>query len=343
LGLRPWMEKHKIEYIVTDDKEGANSTFDKHIPDADVIITTPFWPGYVTKERLAKAKNLKLLLTAGIGSDHIDLLACQEKGNLTVAEVTGCNVVSVAEHVIMQILVLIRNFVPSYKQVCEGGWDIAAITQKQFDLEGKVVGSVGAGRIGQRVLERLVPFNCKELLYTDYARLSGQREKELKARYVGLEELVKSCDVVTINCPLHKGTEHLFDKKLISTMKKGSYLVNTSRGKICKAEDVAEMLKNGHLAGYAGDVWYPQPAPKDHPWRTMTNHAMTPHMSGTSIDAQARYAKGVKDILEDFMQGKPIQEDCVMLEGKKLAPQYDPQADKNKRSLDFKQSYEKLL
>jgi len=189
----------------------------------------------------------------------------------------------------------------------------------------------------------LVPFNCKELLYYDYARLPSEREKELKSRFVGLEELVKSCDLVTINCPLHKGTEHLFDKKLMSTMKKGSYLVNTSRGKIVKADDLAELLKSGHLSGYAGDVWYPQPAPKDHPWRTMPNHAMTPHMSGTSIDAQARYSLGVKELLVNFMEGKPLREDCIMLQGTKLAPQYDPNATSDKRSLSFKSSYEKLL
>ena len=83
-----------------------------------------------------------------------------------------------------------------------------------------------------------------------------------------------------------QATEHLFNKEMIAKMPKGSYLVNTARGKICEANAVAEALESGHLRGYAGDVWYPQPAPKDHPWRTMPNHAMTPHYSGTTLDAQ---------------------------------------------------------
>ena len=91
-----------------------------------------------------------------------------------------------------------------------------------------------------------------------------------------VESLVKVCDVVTINCPLHPETENLFDDKLISKMKKGAYIVNTARGKICNREAIAKALKSGQLSGYAGDVWFPQPAPNDHIWRSMPNHGMTP-------------------------------------------------------------------
>ena len=103
--------------------------------------------------------------------------------------------------------------------------------------------------------------------------------------------MLAQCDVVTINCPLHEKTRGLFNKDLISKMKKGSWLVNTARGAIVVKEDVAQALKDGHLRGYGGDVWFPQPAPKDHPLRYAQNpwgggNAMVPHMSGTSIDAQ---------------------------------------------------------
>ena len=89
----------------------------------------------------------------------------------------------------------------------------------------------------------------------------------------------------------------------------GSYLINTARGAIVVKEDVAAALKSGHLAGYGGDVWFPQPAPKDHPLRTAKNpfgggNAMVPHMSGTSLDAQKRYANGTKSILESYLSGK---------------------------------------
>ncbi|KAK9271624.1 hypothetical protein L1049_001987 [Liquidambar formosana] len=136
LGIRDWLESQGHHYIVTDDKEGPDCELEKHIPDLHVLITTPFHPAYVSAERIKKAKNLQLLLTAGIGSDHIDLKAAAEAG-LTVAEVTGSNVVSVAEDELMRILILVRNFIPGYKQVINGDWNVAAIAYKAYDLEGK--------------------------------------------------------------------------------------------------------------------------------------------------------------------------------------------------------------
>lgn len=311
LGIRKWLEDAGHTLVTTSDKEGENSTFDKELVDAEIIITTPFHPGYLTAERLAKAKKLKLAITAGIGSDHIDLNAANKtNGGITVAEVTGSNVVSVAEHVVMTILVLIRNFVPAHEMIEAGNWDVAEAAKNEFDLEGKVVGTVAVGRIGERVLRRLKAFDCKELLYYDYQPLSPEKEKEIGCRRVtDLEEMLAQCDVVTINCPLHEKTRGLFNKDLIAKMKKGSYLVNTARGAIVVKEDVAEALKSGHLRGYGGDVWFPQPAPKDHPLRYAKNpfgggNAMVPHVSGTSLDAQKRYADGTKSILDSYLSGR---------------------------------------
>lgn len=322
LGLRKWLEDQGHELITTSDKEGAGSEFEKHLVDAEVIITTPFHPAYITRERLEKAKNLKICITAGVGSDHVDLNTANER-KIAVLEVTGSNVTSVAEHVIMTMLVLVRNFVPAHEQVMRGEWDVAAVAKDSYDLEGKVVATVGAGRIGVRVLQRLVPFNCKELLYYDYQPLPDSIVKEIGCRRVeNLEEMLAQADVVTINCPLHEQTKGMFNKQLLSKMKKGAWLVNTARGAICNAEDVAEALKTGQLRGYGGDVWNPQPAPKNHPWRTAFNkygagNAMTPHISGTSLDAQERYAAGTKKILESYLSGKHDynSDDIIVIDG----------------------------
>lgn len=301
---------------------------------ADHVSLNSFHPGYLTAERLAKAKKLKLAITAGIGSDHVDLNAANKtNGGITVAEVTGSNVVSVAEHVVMTILVLIRNFVPAHEQVERGEWDVAAVAKQEYDLEGKVVGTVGVGRIGERVLRRLKAFDCDELLYYDYQPLPKAVSDDIGCtRVENLVEMLKRCDIVTINCPLHEKTKGLFNKELISHMKpgksmagvpsclhvisphtdktsQGSYLINTARGAIVVKEDVAHALEHGPLAGYGGDVWFPQPAPGDHPLRTAKNpfgggNAMVPHMSGTSLDAQKRYADGTKAILESYLSGK---------------------------------------
>jgi formate dehydrogenase len=318
LGLRGFLEAQGHTLVVTADKDGANSAFERELPDAEIVISQPFWPAYLTAERIAMAPKLKLAITAGIGSDHVDLQAAIERG-ITVAEVTYCNSVSVAEHVVMMILSLVRNYIPSYQWVVNGGWNIADCVSRSYDLEGMAIGTVGAGRIGTAVLRRLKPFDVK-LHYTDRHRLPGSVQEELNVTFhPSPESLVRTCDVVTINVPLHPETEHLFNDALIAKMKRGAYLVNTARGKICDRDAVARALKNGQLAGYAGDVWFPQPAPKDHPWRTMLHHGMTPHVSGTSLSAQARYAAGVREILECWFEGRPLREEYLIVAGGKLA------------------------
>src|SRR5919109_2193969 len=169
LGLRPFLEERGHRLVVTSDKDGPDSAFERELREAEIVISQPFWPAYLTAERIAKAPNLKLALTAGIGSDHVDLAAAMERG-ITVAEVTYCNSISVAEHVVMMILALVRNYLPSYQWVVKGGWNIADCAARSYDLEGMHVGTVAAGRIGLAVLRRLKPFDT-HLHYTDRHRL----------------------------------------------------------------------------------------------------------------------------------------------------------------------------
>jgi formate dehydrogenase len=318
LGLRKFLEDAGHELVVTSDKDGEDSEFEKHLVDADVVISQPFWPAYLTAERIEKAKNLKLAITAGIGSDHVDLEGAMKKG-ITVAEVTYCNSISVAEHVVMMILGLVRNYIASHEIVTDGGWNIADAVSREYDLEGMQVGTVAAGRIGLAVLRRLAPFEVG-LHYTDRHRLPKEVEEELDLTFhETAQEMIPQCDVVTINAPLHPETEHLFDDEMIASMKRGTYLINTARGKICDRDAIVRGLESGQLAGYAGDVWFPQPAPQDHPWRTMPHEGMTPHTSGSSLSAQTRYAAGTREILECFFDEKPIRDEYLIVDDGKLA------------------------
>jgi formate dehydrogenase len=318
LGLRKFLEKAGHTLVVTSDKDGKNSRLDRELADAEIVISQPFWPAYMTAERIAKAPKLKMIITAGIGSDHTDLQAAMDRG-ITVAEVTYSNSNSVAEHVVMTILALVRNYIPSYNWVIKGGWNIADCVSRSYDLEGMHVGTVAAGRIGLRVLRLLKPHDV-HLHYMDRFRLPPEVEKELNLTYhTTLESLTKVCDVVTLNCPLHPETEHMINDKSLKNFKRGAYLVNTARGKLCDRDAIVRALESGQLAGYAGDVWFPQPAPQDHPWRTMPHHGMTPHISGTSLSAQARYAAGTREILESYFAGKPIRNEYLIVQGGKLA------------------------
>ena len=318
LGLRKFLESNGHEFVVTNSKDGDGCEADKHIVDADIVISQPFFPYYLTKERIAKAKNLKMAITAGIGSDHVDLQAAMEN-KIDVVEVTFCTSRSVAEHIVMMIVSMVRDYHNQHRIVNEGGWNIADAVQRSYDVEGMHIGTVAAGRIGLDALRKMKPFDV-HLHYFDRHKLPDSVEKELNLTFHdSVESMVKVCDVVTINCPLHPETENLFNKNMISKMKKGAYIINTARGKICNKDDIAEALKSGQLSGYAGDVWFPQPAPNDHVWRSMPNHGMTPHTSGTSLSAQARYADGTREILECFFDKKPIRDQYLIVKDGQLA------------------------
>ena len=318
LGLRKFLEGNGHEFIVTNSKDGDGCEADKHIVDADIVISQPFFPYYLTAEKIKKAKNLKMAITAGIGSDHVDLQAAMDN-KIDVVEVTFCNSRSVAEHIVMMIVSMVRDYHNQHRIVNEGGWNIADAVHRSYDVEGMHIGTVAAGRIGLDALRKMKPFDV-HLHYFDRHKLPDSVEKELNLTFHNsVESMVKVCDVVTINCPLHPETENLFNKDLISKMKKGAYIVNTARGKICNKDDIADALKSGQLSGYAGDVWFPQPAPNDHVWRSMPNHGMTPHTSGTSLSAQARYADGVREILECFFDKKPIRDQYLIVKDGQLA------------------------
>lgn len=318
LGLRAYLQAHGHELIVTSDKDGADSTFDRHLVDADVVISQPFWPAYLTADRIAKATRLKLALTAGIGSDHVDLKAAAAHG-ITVAEVTFSNSISVAEHVVMTALALVRNYLPSHQIANNGGWNIADCVSRSYDIEGMHFGTLGAGRIGLAVLRRMKPFDVV-LHYYDPHRLSAEVEQELGLTYHDTpESLVKVCDIVNVQTPLYPSTEGFINKAFLSNFKRGAYLVNTARGALTERDPIVAALESGQLAGYGGDVWFPQPAPVDHPWRRMPHQGMTPHISGTSLSGQARYAAGTLEILQCFFENKPIRSQYLIVDGGNLA------------------------
>ena len=318
LGLRKFLEDAGHTLVVTSSKDGEGNVADKELINADIVISQPFFPYYLTREKMESAKNLKMAITAGIGSDHVDLQAAMDN-NVDVIEVTFCNSRSVAEHIVMMIISMVRDYHTQHAIAKSGGWNIADAVKRSYDVEGMNIGTVAAGRIGLDVLRKMKPFDV-HLHYFDRHRLPDSVEQELNLTFhESVESMIAVCDVVTINCPLHPETEHLFDAAMISKMKKGAYIVNTARGKICDKDAIAAALESGQLSGYAGDVWFPQPAPNDHVWRTMPNNGMTPHTSGTSLTAQARYSAGVREILECFFDNQPIRDEYLIVQNGDLA------------------------
>lgn len=311
LGLRDFLESRGHELVTTTD---TGDGLDQELADAEVLITTPFWPVYLDENRVKSAGNLKLVITAGIGSDHTDPETAKQHG-ITVAEVTGSNVVSVAEHNVLQILALVRNFVPAHREAREGGWDVAKIAAPSHDLEGKTVGIVGLGAIGARTALRLKGFDVRMLYFANHRRSPGE-EETLGVRYARLDTLVAESDVICLALPLMDGSQALFGPERLKAMKPGSWLVNTARGAIVDRDALVESLESGHLAGYAGDTWYPQPAPADHPWRSLPadSEAMTIHCSGMTLEAQDKIAEGVTEMLDAYLDGRPLPDDYLVVD-----------------------------
>lgn len=307
LDLRDRLPSGKHTVIGTTE---TGEALDEELADADVLVTTPFWPVYLDESRIRKARKLGLVINAGVGSDHIDREAAGRHG-VSVAEVTGSNVVSVAEHNVLQILALVRDFLPAHRQVEEGRWDVAEAVRASHDLEGKTVGIVGLGAIGGRTALRLKGFDVR-VLYSANHRRSPAEEATLGVRYARLDDLVAESDVICLALPLTEESKGLFGRERLGAMKPGSWLVNTARGALVDTEALVEAVESGHLGGYAGDTWYPQPAPSDHPWRTMPRQAMTIHTSGMSIEAQERIAAGVEEILLAYAEGGPLPADYLL-------------------------------
>ncbi|MEK5170296.1 MULTISPECIES: NAD-dependent formate dehydrogenase [Staphylococcus] len=310
IGLRDFLKDSDHELVILKNGE---DDLDKHLSDMDIVISAPFYPAYMTKERIEKAPNLKLAITAGVGSDHVDLDAAS-KNDVGVVEVTGSNTVSVAEHAVMDLLIVLRNFMEGHRQSVEGEWDLSKVGNQARELQNKTIGIFGFGRIGQLVAERLKPFNVTIQHYDPI----NQKDNE-NSSFVEFEELVKTSDAITIHAPLTPSTDNLFNEDVLNKMKKGSYLVNTARGKIVNTQALVNAVNSGQIQGYAGDVWYPQPAPADHPWRTMPRNGMTIHYSGMTLESQKRIEDGVKDILNRFFNNEPFQDKDVIVSSGKIS------------------------
>ena len=310
IGLRDFLKDSDHELVILKNGE---EDLDKHLSDMDIVISAPFYPAYMTKERIEKAPNLKLAITAGVGSDHVDLDAAS-KNDVGVVEVKGSNTVSVAEHAVMDLLIVLRNFMEGHRQSVEGEWDLSKVGNQARELQNKTIGIFGFGRIGQLVAERLKPFNVTIQHYDPI----NQKDNE-NSRFVEFEELVKTSDAITIHAPLTPSTDNLFNEDVLNKMKKGSYLVNTARGKIVNTQALVNAVNSGQIQGYAGDVWYPQPAPADHPWRTMPRNGMTIHYSGMTLESQKRIEDGVKDILNRFFNNEPFQDKDVIVSSGKIS------------------------
>ncbi len=298
--VRALFQGHTVE-LATNAQE-----LEPHLPDSEVLISTAFTP--ITREILQKAGRLRFIQVAGVGVDHVDIESAQELG-ITVAAVTGANTVSVAEHVVMVALALMKGLIPAHNQMAQGEWSLPYWIAHARDLQGKTVGIAGMGRIGREVATRLLPFGVT-MFYYDVNPLDPDLEAQLGVTYLDLDALLPECDVLTLHMPLTPETRGLFNAERLRKMKQGAFLINTARAELVDTDALVEALK-GHLGGAAIDVFSPEPPPPDHPLLKLPNVILTPHGAGVTQEAQIRIAQGVIQNVLRFLEGRPLADVVV--------------------------------
>jgi phosphoglycerate dehydrogenase-like enzyme len=248
------------------------------IQDADFLCG---FLGPIPTEALVQAANnrLKLVQLMSVGYDRFNLDGARE-AKLPVSVNGGANAIAVAEHAIMMMLATLKRVHALDEAVRTGGWRHGSSGEERvYELWHSTVGVVGMGRIGQEVTKRLQGWEATIVYYDPY-RLPPERERELNVRYVELDELLRTADVVTVHVPLSAQTHHLIDAESLSIMKSSAVLVNTARGGLVDEDALVDALREGHIMGAGLDVLSQEPPPADHPIFQLSNVLLTPHTAG---------------------------------------------------------------
>jgi glyoxylate reductase len=278
-------EEERIEVEVYRGEPGPG--LEEAVRGADIIIGDFTFRLPVDRRVAEAAKGCHLIQQPSIGCQHIDMEAAREMG-IPVANVGAANAVGVAEHAVMFMLMLLKKVLYYHGHTAGGEWRQQDVfTVGSSELYGKVVGIVGMGNIGKEVAKRVRPFGCR-MLYHDPIPLSPGEEKELGVEGVGLEELLRTSDIVTLHVPLTPETRFLIDKERISMMKPGAFLINLARGEVVDEEALAEALREGRLGGAGIDVFSREPVDPDNPLLKLDNVVLTPHTAGGSNESRLR-------------------------------------------------------
>ena len=273
----------------------TKETLSAEIADADALIVRS--ATRVTPELLEKAARLRVVGRAGVGVDNIDLDECTRRGVL-VMSTPGGNAVSVAEHTFALLLALARQVPRLDKAFHEGRWEKSSAAGTE--LRGKTLGLIGLGRIGSEVAVRADAFDMRVLGYDPY--ISEAAAREVQVELVPLDRLLAESDFVSMHTAVSPATQNMINAAAIAKMKKGARIVNAARGELIDEAALAEALKSGKLAGAALDVFVEEP-PKNSPLIGLPNVIATPHVAGSTAEAQeevgTQIAVQVRDYLAD--------------------------------------------
>jgi len=272
------------------------------LPEADymVVINT-----HVDGKTLEAARKLRLVQRTGIGVNNIDVETATRLG-IPIAIVPGGNSVAVAELTILFILALYRHLLPIDRQTKEGKWPNWAYRPVSHEMDGKVHGLIGFGNIGKETAKRSRAFGTK-IVYYDIVRAPEEKEKELGATYLPLEELLKQSDIVSIHVPLVPETKGMIGMEQLRLMKREAILINVARGGIVKEQDLYQALKEGIIAGAGIDTWEMEPVNPDNPLLALDNVVAMPHIAAGTIDTFERVVRmSFQNIVKAEEDNRPL-------------------------------------
>ncbi len=282
-----------------------------YLPEAEILVTTPMLR--VDEALLERAPRLRLVQVPSTGYDRVDLDATRRR-RIPVAHSGGTNALSVAEHVFMVMMALIKRLIPNHLGISQGQWaanKARLAGEGLYELHGKTLGIVGFGRIGRQVARRAIPFNLHTLYY-DIVRASPEDEREYQVTYVERAELLRRADILTVHVPLNPSTYHLIGEAELRQLKPSAIVVNAARGPVVDPAPLAQMVEDGLLAGAAVDVFETEPAPNDDPLVRLAMSGcerlvLTTHMAGLTAEANVRGLQAAFDNAGRLARGEPLQ------------------------------------
>lgn len=300
--------------------EGPLSAF-PNITDPDATVLCTFIESKIGEDELRRFPNVKLIATRSTGFDHIDLAAAKARG-VAVTNVPFYGENTVAEFTFALLLALSRRIIDADELVRGGAFSPAGL--RGFDLAGKTIGIVGTGHIGAHVIRMANGFGMKVIGFDAYPNQDLSRT--LNFTYVSLPELLAAADILTLHVPYNAHTHHLINRENIGTFKRGSYLINTSRGAVVETDALVEALKSGIIAGAALDVLEEEGELNDeealltapHPNEgaikiALENHYLiehprvivTPHLAFNTTEAVERILDTTIENIRGFASGSP--------------------------------------
>ena len=261
--------------------------------DADCVVLSNFKYG---REVISQCPDLKMICVAFTGVDHVDMEYCRERG-ITVCNCAGYSTVAVADLVFGFAVSLARNIIPCDRAVRNEGTKAGLVG---YELEGKAFGVVGAGAIGRRVIRIAQAFGCQVYVY-------NRTKKDIEGvRFVSLDQLLETCDIVSLHVPLNEATRGLIGREQLKKMKKTAVLINTARGPVVDSQALAEALIEVSIAGAAGDVFEMEPpVASDHVLFNAPNLIATPHVAFASHQAFEKRAVIVCENIRKWLDGQP--------------------------------------